>query len=304
MLDKEGIPSDWITRYGEFLRKGDIENMIVLKEEYFPRAFFKYRELSAQTLTCLRENWLYMSEPGRLNDIFECSLTIDNNKVLADFLTNKAYGRTGPKFSDIECAAILESTEPYNVFKEIMKGRGIELPETSEIQAKRVNDMWNKDFADRIKYFRICSFSTTNASLLMWAHYSKDYRGVCIEYDFLDESESRAWIHPVYYSNSRPSIHSYGELLETFPQIYASVCKSKHWEYEQEWRYIAFLESQVSGKENHFKVPLARAIYLGPMFELNDEKLKSDLLALAQAKGIPVYRMSIDEFEYRLTAQC
>lgn len=294
------IPANWIEQYGQYLREGDIENMVVLKEQYFPQSFFKYRCLTEEFLRCLEEGWLWMSEPFRLNDAFECSLLIDNNKILSDFLTNEKYGRVSLTLSEIQKRSIRESPDPYSAYAGIMQERGIILPLTSEMQAERVHNMWNKDYDERIKHFRICSFSITNESLLMWAHYGQEYKGICIEYDFLDEEYSRPFIHPVLYGTERPRLSSYEELQAIFPQIYASLCKSVDWQYEQEWRYIAFLESQVAGKENKFKVPLPKAIYLGPLFELNDEQLRTALFSFAELRNIPVKKMVIHESEYKV----
>jgi hypothetical protein len=111
-------------------------------------------------------------------------------------------------------------------------------------------------FSSSVDKIRICSLSSSLSDVRLWSHYADGHKGVVFEIDF-SESESR--IHKVKYCEELPSFF-YGttfltKMFNAHPYEVLS-CKTKHWEYEAEYRI--FHESEHFDISNRMK-----AVYLG-----------------------------------------
>ena len=105
------------------------------------------------------------------------------------------------------------------------------------------------------------SFSEENNNPLMWAHYTDNYSGMCVEYDFTLLSKKLLFhLFPVIYSAKRTNfknltestLSELSELKEAYKKdnppekilftkdvLSSFLCKSNSWSYEKEWRIIA-----------------------------------------------------------------
>jgi hypothetical protein len=90
-----------------------------------------------------------------------------------------------------------------------------------------------------LKNAGVLSLSESHRNILLWSHYANDHKGICIEFerdidDFLGNS---SFCRPVIYSEIYP-IPSIDDVLkhEDFLTNQILFTKSKHWEYEKEWR--------------------------------------------------------------------
>lgn len=80
----------------------------------------------------------------------------------------------------------------------------------------------------------VCSFTETSDNELMWAHYSNNFRGVCLEFDFTQEPSIIDNLVKVKYDNNVPKINSF-----EFTDIKnAASIKRLAWSYEREWRIL------------------------------------------------------------------
>lgn len=297
------IYNAWVKDYIDYMKNGEFEKAISLKQIHFPPSLYKYRGLNSTTLTCLEEDWLWMSEIDKLNDTFECSLLLDNDALLKDLFTNPQYPKKlfNIGMTESELDEIRKSDEPYKTYQEINLRKGLKIDMMPSDQLSRVRVAWEKDLLVANQFLRICSFSTTNENILMWAHYADNSKGICTEYDFLDIDEIRPFLQPVYYSDIRNSIKSFGD-INSYVHIAASTSKSKIWEYEKEWRLTYFTKAQIEGKNNRLNVPIPKAIYIGSRFESNPDEMKSRFWQLVKLKSIPVFQMKEDEKKYSLIA--
>ena len=145
----------------------------------------------------------------------------------------------------------------------------------SQKQAKRVLRKWQKtpaayakflaqttwsSFINTRKAINIACFSEKWHSLLMWSHYCRGHRGICIEFQPLSGTKGGSAIGPVKmkYQSERPVISAVEALeylastmlgdrapdffdprssMETLEK--SMLTKSSEWSYEQEWRYLA-----------------------------------------------------------------
>jgi hypothetical protein len=80
---------------------------------------------------------------------------------------------------------------------------------------------------------KVCSFTETPNNEIMWAHYSDNFRGVCLEFDFTNESILEN-ISKVKYGNTIPRVENFqlADLRE------AMSTKREAWSYEKEWRIL------------------------------------------------------------------
>lgn len=142
--------------------------------------------------------------------------------------------------------------------------------------------------------YKIACFSEKADSTLMWAYYAGGHRGVCVEFDLslLDEScpehaSILSSISPVRYSQIRPD-DNYSTCSDSF------FVKSLDWKHEKEWRLVCATD------KNDIQFPCVSGVYLGALFEKNNELDKRDILYYSQKTGIPIYQMKLDIKHYRL----
>lgn len=282
--------------------KEDFEAAIPLKETHFPRSFFKYRALSDRTIDILDQSCVWLSEISLLNDPFECTIQFDNDKCLREFYSSEKFQSsfvfaTGHTLSKREIEILTTSKKPYDEYIKICASNNIPFDQTADQQLKKVQNRWTEIVDETNRNLRICSFSLTNNSLLLWSHYSDEHKGICIEYDFQNYNPIRPFIQPVVYSDK---VHKIGlfEEYTTIKMIASSLIKSKDWEYEQEWRLTIFKQKEVFPQK--MKTPKPKAIYLGTRFPTNKEYLKARLIKIAKDKDIPLYQLKKDENEFKL----
>ena len=89
----------------------------------------------------------------------------------------------------------------------------------------------------------ITCLSELDDSLLMWAHYANNHRGMCVEYELMEINRQLNFTPiPVIYSEDRACIRSLN--LDTVGRDTTKVflesltTKSSEWSYEKEWRII------------------------------------------------------------------
>lgn len=173
---------------------------------------------------------------------------------------------------------------------------------------------------DFSSFFRVACFTRNGVnSMPMWAHYSNNHRGFCVEYDTKDKKNAviKSCCFPVQYTDKRIDISNIMEefveevlklkeqakrknireikinnLLIIWICMYYSLIKHKSWEYEKEIRLVVNLQ-------NDYEAAIPSAIYIGARCE--DVYIKK-LFDIAYILNIPVYKMEFDEYsiEYEL----
>ena len=117
---------------------------------------------------------------------------------------------------------------------------------TNEIRAtqKSYQEHWWKTLLPGIRVFCV---TENRDDLLMWAHYAKDHTGAVLEFLSLPEEDNPLSVaQAVQYVDSPPPFFTEAEWIEhifSIQKLDASklyqryaYCKSRHWEYENEWR--------------------------------------------------------------------
>jgi len=172
----------------------------------------------------------------------------------------------------------------------------------------------------RSSSFRITSFANLldddalSKNITMWSHYADEHRGFCVKYK-TDNCTLKHYslitngLLPVSYT-SKLHFLSPHQLLKTGSSINmimknpsllkaiikSMLTKSRHWNYEKEWRLIMSAdEANVLG--NMIDFYLIEEIYLGCRMPL---VIKKVLIEIAEKNGIKVSEARQDNEEYRL----
>ena len=125
------------------------------------------------------------------------------------------------------------------------------MPELTENEIKQISlkpsnfekffhDFLRKQYARRDELGVYC-LTTLKDNILMWAHYSNNHKGFCLEFDHKGEFFGRA--HPITYSKVMPKFNILNMTVgETYKQteffVNALLTKAEDWKYEDEWRIV------------------------------------------------------------------
>lgn len=246
-----------------------------------PASIYKYYSDNELNMDSLKNNKMWYSAPCNFNDVFDCDIFINEEKIFNDFLKlipDKRTVRVGSKIW-IELKSIIR--------KEIKKLR--------------------YDF-DASKYkIGVSCFSESEDSLLMWAHYANNHRGMCVEYNLLDINSVLDFSAiPVIYSENQACFDFFDEesiekdTSKLFIESLSS--KSPEWSYEKEWRIIRDQEACGDKWNSDKKGALLdmispRSVILGCVAEAEFAKEVKDYCSINK---INLYKMEKDSSQYKL----
>lgn len=144
-----------------------------------------------------------------------------------------------------------------------------------------------REYLKKLIKFKVCCFSKTPYSILMWSHYSNYHEGFCIGYDTSKiEEKIKKELYPVFYHDTLlPLVKTEDDLNKG---KFNSLIKYTDWKYEKEWRLILD-EEFVSLKPSK--------IYLGVKFNENNLDYFKDIASELNCK---LYRMQMNYSEYKL----
>lgn len=143
---------------------------------------------------------------------------------------------------------------------------------------------------DKKTQIGMCSFSEVYDHELMWAHYARQFTGICIAY-----SLSRLLKHladdiefvRMYYDETVPTVHRTNKDPAELAKMVLSY-KNYRWLYEREWRMFAPI-----GKVRYHDAKCVPCVYLGSRVSAKNEKRIKDAL---NPVGIQTRNMTIDEY--------
>jgi hypothetical protein len=203
-----------------------------------PEKIYKYHGINPYLFELLEKGSVWFSHQNDLNDPFDCKYAMSDKFLFSilqssckDVLLDLKKGI--PQMPEISDEKFFEFMKPRFQTDEWMSG------------------FYNMMFGE-LAGWSVCCFTTNPINEIMWAHYAKNSKGICLEFDLSKSPELFEKIHPVKYSNQLPQIDSADQLPE------ALLVKRLAWSIEEEWRII----SNVSGHKNFNKEALT-AIYFG-----------------------------------------
>lgn len=236
--------------------------------------------------------------PDKIYKYFSFNENEELNKIKLDTIRNKKiYLAESSAMNDpFDCKAFFYDNKKLIKYERLAHCEG------------RIID----DFSD---FVRIASFTEESINCMpMWAHYSNNHTGFCIEYDTNQNKHLKECLFPVQYTNKRIDItdiidETTKEIVESVEEnikknikvtkinnltmiwmsIYFSCIKHKSWSYEKEIRCI------VSKTSTSYMDAKPSAIYMG--INCNDFR-KKELFDIAYEFDIPLYQLTFNEKSY------
>jgi hypothetical protein len=257
-----------------------------------------YKFLPAERLSYLNDEFLRVTQPGDLNDPFEClpipPTTEEIVSIINKVIDQKIIDLKGTKKQKEAHRKTLVASFQREI-DDVRKNKEVNF-KTKFIttSTKAVNDSMG-----------LISFSRRWNSSLMWAHYANSHKGFCIGFNSTAEffskhrnlDESPIIFHSVEYSNNRIKVPLLkGEQVD--PRV--MLTKSKDWEYEDEERLLVSLHLTDKVIPSFpfdiflLKVPhlLIKEIILGR--NINEEHAEK-LISFGRKHSIDIYRATISE---------
>lgn len=144
----------------------------------------------------------------------------------------------------------------------------------------------------------ICSFSEVHNHELMWAHYAKEFSGICIAYSLkrlLKGLDPNIRFVRMYYNEEVPVVRNTNKNPTELAKMVLSY-KSYRWLYEREWRMFA-----TQGRISYEDVRCVAQVYLGWRMEPDDRERVETALKRLKIKtsdmSIEKYSISFKTFQ-------
>lgn len=248
-------------------------------------SLYKYYGNIKYAIDAITNKRIHLELPKDYNDIFDSTIVFDD-WVYSHLLETKTnmigiLKKVCPHLEK-QLDSLCKSDESIYLPK-LMDELLQKYPDINESEVKEtITNFYSNNCLFQADNNKISCFSEIKDSLLMWAYYANNYKGVCIEFDFSNVSDLKKHIHKVQYSQNRPNLH---ESFDTY------FWKSIQWSHEQEWRIVAYTDDE------YLSTPCIKSIILGARIEEEDEK---KLIDLARENNIKVYRSYPSNKEYRI----
>lgn len=246
-----------------------------------PASLYKYYPDQDFRLNSIKDNKMWYSAPCNFNDVFDCEITVDETAIF-------------------NCA--LQMT-PENMKIRAGSPAWRELKRTINQEIKS----FRATFDTMKSTMGISCLSESDESLLMWAHYANNHRGICVEYDLMEINQQLNFTPiPIIYSKDRVCFNTLNpdtagdDSVALFIQSITS--KSEEWSYEQEWRIIrddAACGDKWDVEKKGALLDMVRptSIALGCAAEGQFEKAVREY---CEEYKIPLYKMQKDTRQYKL----
>lgn len=262
---------------------------------------YKYLPLERQSF--LTDGLLRFSQPGALNDPFECFPALPHT-VVEHGLANIRKTLLEPPAND-PGSPREERRKLNRDYLKRARQKLRELPSADQF----LRTLLEKGQANIDSKLGVLSLSRRWNSSLMWAHYTSSHTGFCVgferNHEFFQHADKRKYgeffCAPVHYSNNRPNI----EFRPLAPiDAYAFLLtKSFDWKYEEEERAIALLSL---ADKTFNAAPLPVALFKIPNDAIVEvivglrapEDLIKEARSFCSTRGIPLYRVSLSESSY------
>lgn len=246
-----------------------------------PASLYKYYKDKTHAIDSIKDNKMWYSAPCKFNDVFDCDISVDDNAIFnaaLEIVSSNTKIRVGsPAWKEIQSNMRKETKSLRSTFETMKSTMGV------------------------------ACLSESDDSLLMWAHYANNHRGMCVEYDLMEINTQLGFTPvPIIYSNDRVCFNTLNpatagdDTLALFIESITS--KSEEWRYEREWRIIrdnAACGDKWDAEEKGALLDMIcpSSITLGcaaeAAFEVSVKKFCED-------NRISMYKMEKDKSQYKL----
>ena len=256
-----------------------------MNDEYDVTVLYKYRDLRENNLKYVERIFshseVYFSKPSDFNDPFDCQPRFSleaTDKEIKEYLSSR-YPNFQPDLNRQQRRAEI---------RKLIKSKRLKDPNL-------VNTLENAHKKRILEETGVFCLSEIPDHILMWSHYADSHTGICIKFEATSHTQFFGLAQRVCYKTTYPVLNiikdSQDDILKK-----ALLTKSKHWEYEKEWR-IAWQDSP-PGVYN-FPIGLLKEVVLGARIS---EKNKENVLSwVKKSEHRPkVYEAKLKRYEYGL----
>lgn len=256
---------------------------------------FKY--FSSERVVDLQKSLIRFSQPEVFNDPFEFLphvTAISSDEALQKTIEQAISAGCSEEYERLIGLGVnmdLSKDEFKNVMSPMLRGKLAPIDDVlkgmTPYALKHMYDHLNKNVG-------VLCLSEKNNDILMWAHYAESHKGFVVEFDsgseFFDQTlsaqDNLRKLLKVEYSEKRPSL-----TISDITEVELFLAKSKHWEYEKEWRMVMPLKeaceviSHSAGDIYLFEYPrqAIRSIVFGA--RMQEELIRDVVSGLASAGG-------------------
>lgn len=175
----------------------------------YPSRLYKYRTLDS-AIRSLKEPSIYLASVLEFNDPYEAHYVLDSNNSVQQW-TSFLEQQGVPS-----AIAVAKAKQLSYLPKEAAK-----------IQKEEIDKI--------LQNSGVFCFSKLNDSILMWSYYTDNHRGVCIEYDPIQDEQLCNLLLPVKYSDD---YIKFNYLTDQEGPKNAILQKAECWAHEEELRMI------------------------------------------------------------------
>jgi len=312
----KGEIGDWTERMVECLASEDVNGVradeaIAIKYQNRARSVFKYRCNNEKSRYNLENDFVWVCSPTSYNDPFDSSISITpetlTTTVIQDGVRDFITKELGSKVEAQKIEQILNAPNPALALQELIM---IEMDQVPQEHWARFREplaaqmkAWEEAFGRVLPTshkdtLKVCSFSGTQYSIIMWSHYADQHRGFCIEYDtesLPSENLFMRMMYPVIYSEKLfdgtkyylAAIRNQKTFNVLFPTL-AALHKSPEWRYEKEWRLV--IPANLVKEASPWRVPTPKRVYLGSRMPDGE---KERIIEICKKKAIEFRQMRL-----------
>jgi hypothetical protein len=294
------------------------EEAIAIKYQNRPKSVFKYRCDDEKARYNLENDFVWVCSPASYNDPYDSSISITpetlTKTVIRDGVRDFIAKDLGSKIETHKVEQILNASNPALALQELIMVEMDQIPAEHRAMFSEplVAQMsaWKEAFGRTLptsqkNSLKICSFSGTKQSIIMWSHYADQHRGYCIEYETDSLPPEHLFVrmlYPVIYSEKlfdgtyyyMAAIRNRETFNILFPAL-AALYKSPEWRYEEEWRLV--IPANLVKEASPWRVPTPKRVYLGSKMP---DGAKERITEICKKKGIEVYQMYLADDSFCL----
>ena len=317
---------DWIERMVECLAPEEAggvraDEAIAIKYQNRAKSVFKYRCSDERSRYNLENDLVWVCSPTSYNDPYDSSISVMpetlTKTVVQDGVREFIVKELGSKVGAQEIEKILDAPNPALALQELLMIEMDQVPQEHRAKFREplATQMkaWEEAFgrvlpASHKDSLKVCSFSGTQYSIIMWSHYADQHRGFCIEYDtesLPPEDLFARMLYPVIYSDKLfdgtkyylAAIRNQKTFNILFP-VLAALHKSPEWSYEKEWRLV--IPANLVKEAQPWRVPPPKRVYLGSRMPDGETER---IIEICKRKGIEVHRMRLADDSFCLRSE-
>lgn len=261
------------SEYVSALVQGSIE------QGKYPKRLYKYRTLKS-AVKSLKDPSIYLSSVLSFNDPYEGHFALDPNNTVQEWMSYIKRNRM--------------------VLDGLARNKAIQLSKDSSLAGSIQKDA----IKNVLEECGVFCFSTNSKSILMWAYYSEDHAGICIEYDPSKDAQLRNVLLRVKYSND---FVKFNYLRQPERATDAILQKAKCWAHEKEYRIVRKGAADSIIKLNPQAIT---AVILGCNFDFGSAKETKEharlrkrlirLLKMPQYKHVKIKQCELSPNKYKL----